>query len=107
MESKMENKRRYTPQEKVKILLESFDKTTTVTDICKKYVLHPNLYYQWKKELFENADSIFVDKRYKNKTKKEEEKIKKLEEKLKYKDTLISEIVEENMNYKKKLNGDL
>ncbi len=107
MESKMERKRRYNPQEKVKILLESFNRTTTVTDICKKYSIHPNLYYQWKKELFENADSIFIDKRYKNKGKKEEEKIKRLEEKIKYKDTLISEIVEENMHYKKKLNGDL
>ena len=32
----MERKRRYTPQEKVKILLESFDRSTTATDICKK-----------------------------------------------------------------------
>lgn len=103
----MEKRRRYSPQEKVKILLESFDRETTVTDICKKYSIHPNLYYQWKKELFENADSIFADKRLKNKGKKESEKIKKLEEKLHYKDQLISEIVEENMHYKKKLNGEI
>lgn len=102
----MENRRRYTPQEKVKILFESFDRDTTVTDICKKYNIHPNLYYQWKKELIEKADSIFADKRYKNKEKKEVEKIKKLEDKLHYKDKLISEIVEENMHYKKKLNGE-
>jgi len=63
MEFNMEGKRRYTPQEKEKILLESFDRSITVTDICKKYSIHPNLYYPWKKELFENSDSIFVDKR--------------------------------------------
>lgn len=103
----MEKRKRYNPQEKVKILLESFNKETTVTDICKKYNLHPNLYYQWKKELFENADSLFSDKRLKNKEKKELEKIKKLEEKLQFKDQLISEIVEENMIYKKKLNGEI
>lgn len=103
----MEKRKRYNSQEKVKILLESFNKETTVTDICKKYNLHPNQYYQWKKELFENADSLFSDKRFKNKEKKETEKIKKLEDKLKFKDQLISEIVEENIIYKKKLNGEI
>jgi len=97
----MKKTSRFSSQEKVKILLESFSKETTVTDICKKYGLHPNLYYQWKKELFENAESIFTDKRIKNDVKKEQEKIKKLEEKLLYKDQLISEIVEDNMRYKK------
>lgn len=103
----MEKRARFKPHEKVEILLESFNKEITVTDICKKYSIHPNLYYQWKKELFENADSIFVDKRGKNKEKKELEKIKNLEEKLSHKDQLISEIVEENMLYKKKLNGEI
>lgn len=102
----MEKTRRYSSQKKVEILLESFQQETTVTDICKKYNIHPNSYYQWKKELFENAESLFIDKRIKNNSKKETEKIKKLEEKLDYKDKLISEIVEENMRYKKKLNGE-
>ena len=97
----MEKRGRFSSQEKVQILLESFSKETSVTDICKKYGLHPNLYYQWKKELFENAESIFTNKRIKNDVKKEQEKIKKLEEKLLYKDQLISEIVEDNMRYKK------
>ena len=97
----MEKRGRFSSQEKVQILLESFSKETSVTDICKKYGLHPNLYYQLKKELFENAESIFSDKRSKVVEKKEQEKIKKLEEKLLYKDQLISEIVEDNMRYKK------
>jgi transposase len=103
----MENRGRFTPKEKVEILLESFSKEITVTEICKKYSLHPNMYYQWKKELFENAESIFVNKRSKVGDKKEQEKIKKLEEKLNYKDQLISEIVEDNMRYKKKQNGEI
>jgi transposase-like protein len=103
----MENRGRFNSKEKVQILLESFSKEITVTDICKKYSIHPNLYYQCKKELFENAESIFVDKRSKVGEKKEQEKIKKLEAKLTYKDQLISEIVEENMRYKKKLNGEI
>ncbi len=97
----MENRGRFTPKEKVEILLESLSKEITVTEICKKYSIHPNIYYQWKKELFENAESIFSNKRSKIGDKKEQEKIKKLEEKLNYKDQLISEIVEDNMRYKK------
>ena len=42
----MEKRGRFSSQEKVQILLESFSKETSVTDICKKYGLHPNLYYQ-------------------------------------------------------------
>ena len=103
----MEKRGRFSSQEKVQILLESFSKEITVTDICKKYSIHPNIYYQWKKELFENAETIFSDKRSKVGEKKEQEKIKKLEEKLLYKDQLISEIVEDNMRYKKKLNGEI
>jgi len=78
----MEKRGRFSSQEKVQILLESFSKETSVTDICKKYGLHPNIYYQWKKELFENAESIFSDKRSKVGEKKAQEKIKKLEEML-------------------------
>ena len=103
----MEKRGRFTPKEKVQILLESFSKEITVTDICKKYSIHPNIYYQWKKELFENAETIFSNKRSKVGEKKAQEKIKKLEEKLTYKDQLISEIVEDNMRYKKKLNGEI
>lgn len=103
----MENRGRFTPKEKVEILLESLSKEITVTEICKKYSIHPNMYYQWKKELFENAESIFSNKRSKVEATKEQEKIKKLEEKLTYKDQLISEIVEDNMRYKKKLNGEI
>ena len=40
----MEKRGRFSSQEKVQILLESFSKEITVTDICKKYSIHPNLY---------------------------------------------------------------
>jgi len=66
----MEKRGRFTPKEKVQILLESFSKEITVTDICKKYSIHPNMYYQWKKELFENAESIFSIKGVKLERKK-------------------------------------
>lgn len=103
----MEKQKHYSPQEKVKILLEYFEEQPSISSLCQKYNIHPNSFYQWKKELFENADSIFVDKRYKKSRKKDEEKLEKMEKKLKEKDRLISEIVEENMQYKKKLNGEI
>jgi len=40
----MEKRGRFSSQEKVQILLESFSKEITVTDICKKYSIHPNIY---------------------------------------------------------------
>lgn len=42
----------------------------------------------------------------KRKNNREDEKISRLEEKLKGKDSLISEIIEDNLRLKKSLNGE-
>jgi transposase-like protein len=52
----MEKQKHYSPQEKVKILLEYFEEQPSISSLCQKYNIHPNSFYQWKKELFENAD---------------------------------------------------
>jgi transposase-like protein len=95
-------KRKHSAEFKVKILREHLEQQIPIGKICEQYNLHPNLVYLWKKELFSGALEFFS----KRKNNREDEKISRLEEKLKDKDSLISEIVEDNLRLKKSMNGD-
>lgn len=95
-------KRRFTAEFKVQVLREHLENQIPIGKICGQYNIHPNLFYLWKKELFAGALARFSSKKN---SKTEDDKINRLEEKLKDKDSLISEIVEENLRLKKKLNG--
>lgn len=95
-------KRKHRAEFKVKILREHLEQQVPIGKICEQYNLHPNLVYLWKKELFSGALEMFS----KRKNNREDEKISRLEEKLTDKDSLISEIIEDNLRLKKSLNGD-
>lgn len=97
-------KRHYTAEFKVQILREHLENQIPVGKLCEQNNLNPNLFYLWKKELFNGALQTFS----KAKTPvAQNDRIVRLEEKLKYKDSLISEIVEDNLRLKKKLIGEI
>ena len=95
-------KRKHSAEFKVKILKEHLEQQVPVCKLCEQYNLHPDLIYLWKKELFSGALETFT----KRKNTREDAKITRLEEKPKDKDSLISEIIEDNLRLKKSLNGD-
>lgn len=95
-------KRRFTAEFKVQVLREHLENQVSVAKICEQYNLNPNLFYLWKKELFAGALERFSNKSTGN---SDQQKLNNLEKKLKDKDSLISEIVEDNLRLKKKLNG--
>ncbi len=43
-------RRRYTPEEKVRIVLEGFRRELSVKDLCRREGIKPNAYYAWTKE---------------------------------------------------------
>ena len=90
-------KRKHSAEFKVKVLREHLEQQVPIGKLCEQYNLHPNLIYLWKKELFQGALETFS----KRKNTSEDEKISRLEEKLKDKDSLISEIIEDNLRLKK------
>jgi len=96
-------KRKFTAEFKVRVLREHLENQVPVGKICEQYNISPNLFYLWKKELFSRALETFSKKKN---IRTDEVKITRLEEKLKDKDSLISEIVEDNLRLKKKLNGE-
>ncbi|MHB2148151.1 transposase [Calditrichota bacterium LG25] len=69
-----------------------------------RYQIHRcTVLYRWKKQLFEGALASFSDKNKKS----SDAKIDLLEKKLRERDKVISEIVSENIELKKNLNGEI
>ena len=46
-------RRRYTPEEKIRIVLEGFRREVTVSDLCRREGIKPHSYYSWTKEFME------------------------------------------------------
>ena len=46
-------RRKYTPEEKIRIVLEGFRRGVTVNDLCRREGIKPHSYYSWTKEFME------------------------------------------------------
>ncbi|HWR08319.1 IS3 family transposase [Sporomusa sp.] len=80
----MEKRRKFTPQEKSKIVLEALREEKTLSQIAAEYQVHPNVISRWKAEFMANADKVF------SKEADEVEKIKQAHEQ--EKDELLRQI---------------
>jgi len=60
----MDHKRKsYTPEFKLKVVLESMQPDTTQEEVCQKFGISSSMLHRWRKEFQANAASIFHDKR--------------------------------------------
>ena len=50
---KAATRRRYTPEEKIRIVLEGFRREVTVNELCRREGIKPHSYYAWTKEFME------------------------------------------------------
>ena len=46
-------RRKCTPEEKIRIVLEGFRREVTVSDLCRREGIRPHSYYSWTKEFME------------------------------------------------------
>ena len=98
-------RKRYTSEEKIKILREVLEEGKSVSSVAEGHGVHPNLILNWRKQLFENALQVFEIKRSDITEKAQERKAKALEEKIRHKDEVIAELAEELLDLKKKHPG--
>jgi transposase-like protein len=98
----MGKRKRYTAEEKVKILREVIEDGKQVSQVAEQYGLHPNNIFNWRKQLFEGGAQTFQIKRSDISGKAEERKITALEDKIKQKDEVIADLAEELLALKKK-----
>jgi transposase len=57
------NKRFFSPQQKLEIVMESFQRDTTIEAVCRKFGLVRSVIHRWRDEFRNRAVDVFVDKR--------------------------------------------
>ena len=50
---KRHTRKRFTAEEKIRIVLEGFRKENTVTELCRREGIHVQVYYSWLKDFME------------------------------------------------------
>ena len=90
----------YTPEEKLKIVLERMSGTISVADLCRKYDLKPARFYYWKDQLLNSAPEIFENRG----RMVEQERIRsEMDDEILRLKATIAEVVQENLEIKRKI----
>jgi transposase len=97
-----EKRRKFSSEEKVRILRRHLVDKVPVSDLCDEYGLHPTVFYRWQKMFFENGAAAF-ERRQDGRTRKLETKVSALQAKLSQKDEVIAEIMASHVALKKSL----
>jgi transposase-like protein len=98
----VEKRRKFSGEDKVRILKRHLVDKVPVSDLCDEQGLHPTLFYKWQKEFFENGALVF-ERKDDVKSRQLEKKNAALKTKLAHKDEVIAEIMESHVALKKSL----
>src|SRR5258706_8838203 len=97
------NRRRFNPEEKLRILRLHLLEQRPVSELCDEHGLHPTLFYQWQKSFFENGTAALQPRSRSRLVSKAEDTIHALRDKLRHKDEVIAAVAEEMARLKKEL----
>jgi transposase len=100
-------RRHFGPAEKVAIVRRHLLEGTPISDLCDEFDLNPTVFYQWQRQLFENAHLAFENgRKVKAVEDAKDKKIEHLEAKLQKKNEVMAELMEAHTELKKSL-GEL
>jgi transposase-like protein len=103
-EEKMAGKgRQFTPDDKLKILEEARRPGTTVSEVLRRHQLDTNTFYRWEKQAREGMRAAFTTTRGSGESSAKDREIERLKAELVKKSRIIAEVIEENLEMKKKL----
>jgi transposase len=97
-EIKRKTRRKFTAEEKIRIILEGLRGEESIAAICRKEGIHANLYYNWSKSFLEAGKKRLLGDIIREATSDEVGSLKRENEKLKI---LLAEIMLENDGLKK------
>ena len=91
-------RRKYTPDEKIRIVLEGFRREATVSDLCRREGINPANYYSWTKEFMEAGKERLARNTVRDATRQEIEQLKRENGDLK---EIVADLVIETHRLKK------
>ncbi len=91
-------RRKYTPEEKIRIVLEGLRREVSVNDLCRREGIKPSAYYAWTKEFMEAGKERLSRDAARDATRLEVEVLKRDSAELKQ---LVAELSLENYRLKK------
>jgi transposase len=97
-EIRRKTRRRFSAEEKIRIVLEGLRGEESVATLCRKEGLAPNLYYRWSKEFLEAGKKRLVGDTTREATSTEVTELRKENARLKQ---VVAEVVLENRLLKK------
>ena len=77
-------RRKYTPEEKVRIVLEGFRREVAVRDLCRREGIKPGAYYAWTKDFMEAGKERLTRDAVRDTTRQEIDQIKRENAELKH-----------------------
>jgi transposase len=95
-------RKKYSAEEKVRIVLEGLRGESTIAELCRKEGIHSNLYYKWSKEFLEAGKQRLVGDTQRQADSQEVQSIRTENEQLKQ---LVAELSLKNRVLKKSLLG--
>ena len=95
---KAATRRRYTPEEKIRVVLEGFRREVTVNDLCRREGIKPHSYYAWTKEFMEAGKDRLTRETVRDATRQEIQQLRRENDELKQ---LVAELSLEAHRLKK------
>ena len=80
---KRNTRRKFTPEEKISIVLEGFRRDTPIRDLCRREGIHPGTYYAWLKDFMEAGKERLVRDNIRDATRAEVQDLKRENARLK------------------------
>ena len=101
-EIRRRTRKKYTAEEKIRIILEGMRGEESISAICRREGINPNLYYRWSKDFLEAGKKRLTGDTVREANSKEVNELKQENEQLKQ---LVAELSLKNRVLKKSLSG--
>ena len=101
-EIKRKSRRKFTAEEKIRIVLEGLRGEESISDLCRKAGIHPTMYYKWSKSFLESGKRQLNGDTIREASSSEVKELRDENDELKM---LVAEVVLRNRVLKKTLKG--
>ena len=101
-EIRRKTRKKYSAEEKVRIVLEGLRGEETITELCRREGIHQNMYYKWSKEFLEAGKQRLSGDTKREADRQEVKEMRNENEQLK---VVVAELTLRNRNLKKSLDG--